>query len=239
MVLPQEDMPFTEDGITPDIILNPHCLPSRMTIAQLVECVLGKSCCFSGEVADGTPFDESFDIEHFKKILRDHGYTDHGKETLYHGHTGRKMEAQIFIGPTYYQRLKHMVADKQHARATGPIQILTRQPVEGRARDGGLRFGEMEKDAILSHGASNFLCERLHRQSDPYEIWVCDHCGTFGNLENKKDPKDDESKPDQYFCYNCEKSDVSVVKIPYACKLLFQEMMSMMIHPRIKTRNSQ
>ena len=143
----------------------------------------------------------------------------------YNGFTGKKLEAAIFIGPTYYQRLKHMVEDKIHSRSKGPIQNLTRQPVEGRARDGGLRFGEMEKDCVISHGAANFLKERMYYQSDPYRIHVCDKCGlmAIADLENNK-----------FYCKKCDDCiNISQVQIPYACKLLFQELTAMGIGPRI------
>jgi DNA-directed RNA polymerase II subunit RPB2 len=139
----QEDMPFSADGITPDIIINPHAIPSRMTIGHLVECLLSKLSTLTGSEGDATPFTE-LTVESVSKLLRQKGFQSRGLEVMYHGHTGRKLQAQIYFGPTYYQRLKHMVGDKIHARARGPLQILTRQPVEGRSRDGGLRFGEME-----------------------------------------------------------------------------------------------
>lgn len=152
----QEDMPFTADGITPDIIINPHAIPSRMTIGHMIECLLGKVSALTGEEGDATPFTD-VTVEAISNLLSQCGYQQRGFEVMYNGHTGRKLAAQIFLGPTYYQRLKHMVDDKIHARARGPVQILTRQPVEGRSRDGGLRFGEMERDCMISHGASQFL----------------------------------------------------------------------------------
>lgn len=152
----QEDMPFTAEGITPDIIINPHAIPSRMTIGHMVECLLGKVSSLTGEEGDATPFTD-VTVEAISNLLKSCGYQQRGLEVMYNGHTGRKLNAQIFLGPTYYQRLKHMVDDKIHARARGPVQILTRQPVEGRSRDGGLRFGEMERDCMISHGASQFL----------------------------------------------------------------------------------
>ena len=152
-------MPFTSEGIVPDIIINPHAIPSRMTIAHLIECQLSKVASLRGFEGDATPFTD-VTVDSVSSLLRQSGYQSRGFEVMYNGHTGRKLVAQVFLGPTYYQRLRHMVDDKIHARARGPVQILTRQPVEGRARDGGLRFGEMERDCMISHGASAFLKER-------------------------------------------------------------------------------
>ena len=172
----QEDMPFTREGIVPDLIINPHAIPSRMTIAHLIECQLSKVATLRGDEGDATPFTK-VTVTNVSNILRSMGYQSRGFEVMYNGHTGRKLVAQIFLGPTYYQRLRHMVDDKIHSRARGPTQILTRQPVEGRARDGGLRFGEMERDCMIAHGASNFLKERLFDVSDPFRVHVCDICG--------------------------------------------------------------
>ena len=152
----QEDMPFTVDGITPDLIINPHAIPSRMTIGHLIECLLSKLGTLAGNEGDATPFSD-VTVETISEKLKEEGYHSRGLEVMYNGHTGRKLQAQVYLGPTYYQRLKHMVDDKIHSRNRGPVQILTRQPVEGRARDGGLRFGEMERDCMLSHGVAAFL----------------------------------------------------------------------------------
>ena len=159
----QEDMPFTAEGITPDIIVNPHAIPSRMTIGHLVECLMGKVASGMGTEGDATPFTD-VTVEEIANALHKCGYQRHGNERMYNGHTGRSLPAMIFLGPTYYQRLKHMVDDKIHSRGRGPTQILTRQPMEGRSRDGGLRFGEMERDCIISHGSASFLKERLFEQ---------------------------------------------------------------------------
>lgn len=172
----QEDMPFTSEGIVPDLIINPHAIPSRMTIAHLIECQLSKVSSLRGYEGDATPFTE-VTVDSVSRLLREHGYQSRGFEVMYNGHTGRKLVAQVFLGPTYYQRLRHMVDDKIHARARGPLQIMTRQPVEGRARDGGLRFGEMERDCMISHGASAFLKERLFEVSDAFRVHICDICG--------------------------------------------------------------
>lgn len=152
----QEDMPFSAEGVTPDLIINPHAIPSRMTIGHLVECLLGKVSTLTGNEGDATPFTD-VTVEAISQALKAQNYQQRGFEVMYNGHTGRKLAAQVYLGPTYYQRLKHMVDDKIHSRARGPLQILTRQPVEGRSRDGGLRFGEMERDCMISHGVAQFL----------------------------------------------------------------------------------
>ncbi|XP_039830932.1 DNA-directed RNA polymerase II subunit RPB2-like isoform X2 [Panicum virgatum] len=228
MTYTQEDMPWTIEGITPDIIVNPHAIPSRMTIGQLIECIMGKVAAHMGKEGDATPFTD-VTVDNISKALHKCGYQMRGFETMYNGHTGRKLTAMIFLGPTYYQRLKHMVDDKIHSRGRGPVQILTRQPAEGRSRDGGLRFGEMERDCMIAHGAAFFLKERLFDQSDAYRVHVCEKCGLIAIANLKKN---------SFECRGCKnKTDIVQVHIPYACKLLFQELMAMAIAPRMLTHD--
>ena len=225
MTYRQEDMPFTMEGITPDIIVNPHAIPSRMTIGHLIECLSSKTAAISGREGDSTPFSEKQQVNEIWEHLHKLGYQKYGNETVFNGFTGRKVDMLIFFGPTYYQRLKHMVEDKIFSRARGPVQILTRQPTEGRARSGGLRFGEMERDCMISHGAAFFLKERLMNVSDKYRVHVCKTCGLFAEAD---------VDAQNFNCHLC-KDSAGIVQcyIPYACKLLFQELMAMHIAPRI------
>jgi DNA-directed RNA polymerase II subunit RPB2 len=196
----------------------------------LIECLLGKLSTMTGEEGDATPFTD-VSAEEIQKALHKFGYQRYGNEVMYSGHTGVPLKAKIFMGPTYYQRLKHMVDDKIHSRSRGPVTMLTRQPMEGRARDGGLRMGEMERDCLISHGTANFLRDRLFVNSDAYRVHVCDSCGYFctANLKNQtfecRHPACKTSTP-----------TFSQIHIPYACKLLFQELMSMSIAPRLFVR---
>jgi DNA-directed RNA polymerase II subunit RPB2 len=235
ILLHATDMPFTESGIQPDIIINPCCIPSRMTIGQLFESVFSKVAALRGEMIDATPFN-NFDFNKITDELKSYGFNEHGYEHLYCGMTGKKILSKIFIGPTFYLRLKHMVQDKIHSRATGPRQRLTRQPPEGRARDGGLRFGEMERDAMISHGCSLFLKERLVDNSDIYTCYVCSKCGLIASKKLDKDI---------YICRACSKLPeyqdnvpyANKVVMPYAFKLLVQELMAINILPRIQVKD--
>lgn len=226
----REDMPFSSEGIVPDLIINPHAIPSRMTVAHLIECLLSKVSALSGLEGDASPFTD-VTVDAISNLLRENGYQSRGFEVMYNGHTGKKMMAQIFFGPTYYQRLRHMVDDKIHARARGPVQILTRQPVEGRSRDGGLRFGEMERDCMIAHGAASFMKERLMEASDAFRVHICGVCGLMSVIA--------KLKHNQFECRGCKnKIDIYQIHIPYAAKLLFQELMAMNIAPRLYTDRS-
>lgn len=224
MLYRQEDMPFTEEGITPDIIVNPHAIPSRMTVGHLIECLFGKVLTFSGQEGEGTAFTGAT-VDKLGRQLHKLGYQRSGNEVMFNGHTGRRLEAQIFLGPTYYQRLKHMVDDKIHSRARGPVTMLTRQPMEGRSKEGGLRFGEMERDCIIAHGTANLLQERLFLNSDAYRVHVCELCGliAIADLQTMS-----------FHCKSCNSRKVSQIFLPYACKLMFQELMAMQIAPRLR-----
>ena len=225
-IIPEEDMPFTACGIRPDIILNPHAIPSRMTIAHLKETLMTKVLVQLGLFGDGTSFGE-LDVKLVCDELIKLGYEGHGNELLYNGLTGEQHECSIFMGPIFYQRLKHMVNDKQHSRSIGPMVNLTRQPAEGRSRDGGLRFGEMERDAMISHGASRFTRGRMYDASDKYHVYSCNKCGMIATYNDEMHI---------HICRTCEnRVDFSYVEIPYACKLLFQELMTMNIAPRLIT----
>ena len=225
-IIPECDMPFTKDGVRPDIIINPHAIPSRMTIGQLKETLLGKVLVQLGLFGDGTSFGD-FDIKDICKELLKVGYESNGNELLYNGLTGEQHECSVFMGPVFYQRLKHMVNDKTHSRSIGPMVNLTRQPAEGRSRDGGLRFGEMERDAMISHGASRFTRGRMYDVSDKYSVFICKKCGLIASYNDKMNI---------HHCRTCDnRTDFAYVQIPYSCKLLFQELNTMNVVPRFIT----
>ena len=235
-IIPECDMPFTKNGLRPDIILNPHAIPSRMTIAQLAETLLGKVLLELGMFGDGTSFGE-MDVYTIINELKRCGYESHGNEILYDGCTGEQLETDIFIGPVYYQRLKHMVNDKEHSRAMGPMVNLTRQPAEGRSRDGGFRIGEMERDVMIAHGMTKFCRERMYTVSDKYAVHVCKKCGMIATYNNG-DFGPMRAKPEMvvHHCKTCNNStDFAYVEIPYAYKLMSQELQAINIVPRIIT----
>ncbi|HEW93381.1 DNA-directed RNA polymerase subunit B [Candidatus Geothermarchaeota archaeon] len=224
LLAPPEDMPYTADGIIPDLLINPHAFPSRMTVGQFLESIAGKYGALAGRFVDGTPF-ISYDYEDLGKLLKSMGFEPMGTEVMYDGRTGKKFKADIFVGIVYYQKLHHMVADKMHARARGPVQILTRQPTEGRSRDGGLRIGDMEKDVFVAYGASSIIKERLLDASDRTTIFVCTKCGLEGyyDARNRK-----------LVCpVHGPDAPLVPVNVSYAFKLLLDELKSMAIYPRI------
>jgi DNA-directed RNA polymerase II subunit RPB2 len=235
-IIPEEDMPFTKDGLRPDIILNPHAIPSRMTIAQLKETILGKVLIELGMFGDGTSFGD-LDVGTICRELQKLGYESYGNEIMYNGMTGEQMEMSIFIGPVFYQRLKHMVNDKQHSRSIGPMVNLTRQPAEGRSRDGGFRIGEMERDVMLAHGMSKFCRERLYEVSDKYSMNVCKKCGMIASYnDGTKNKKYTTSDFTIHLCKTCENTtEFAQVNVPYSYKLLSQELQTINIVPRIIT----
>lgn len=226
MILEHENMPFTKDGIVPDLIINPHAFPTRMTMGHLLETVFAKLCCLDGCIGDGTVF-IPFDKDKVFDGLNTHGLDKHGNEVMYDGRTGNQIETDIFIGPIFYYRLKHMVDDKVQSRGSGPDvkrTQLTHQPTEGRSAGGGLRIGEMERDVLIGHGMANFLKESMMEKSDKYRWMACRHCGTiarFNPLLNMAS------------CGGCGLEDVAVVDTPYTLKLLIQEFECMGVQMRI------
>lgn len=235
-IIPEEDMPFTKDGIRPDIIINPHAIPSRMTIGQLKETLLGKVLIELGLFGDGTSFG-NLDIKTIAQKLQKLGYESYGNELLYNGLTGEQLETNIFIGPVFYQRLKHMVNDKQHSRSIGPMVNLTRQPAEGRSRDGGFRIGEMERDVMIAHGMSKFCRERLYDVSDKYSVHVCKKCGIIASYnDGNKNKTYAGADFTIHLCKNCNNTtSFAKVEIPYAYKLMAQELQTINVVPRLIT----
>ena len=222
-----EDLPYTEQGISPDVLINPHAFPSRMTVGMMMESVTGKAAAVRGKQFDGSAFvGEKMDV--VKEILDKAGFKYSGKEKMYDGRTGKSFLVDVFIGVVYYQKLHHMVSAKIHARARGQVQMLTKQPTEGRARGGGLRFGEMERDCLIAYGASMLLKDRLLDESDKTEVLVCEKCGLTGFHDARKR---------KFVCAQCgDTAPISSVSVAYAFKLLLQEILSLNIAPRLKLK---
>mgnify|MGYP004449579611 FL=1 len=219
-----EDLPYTADGISPDVLINPHAFPSRMTVGMMMESITGKAAAIRGKKVDASAF-VGEKMDDVKDVMENAGFEYSGKEIMYDGKTGKQFPVEVFIGVVYYQKLHHMVADKIHARARGQVQMLTKQPTEGRARGGGLRFGEMERDCIIAYGASMILKDRLLDESDKADIFVCERCGLVAYHDVKQR---------RFYCRVCvDKGKVSSVSVAYAFKLLLQEMSSLAIAPRL------
>jgi DNA-directed RNA polymerase II subunit RPB2 len=252
LVIPEKDMPFTKDGLKPDLIINPHALPTRQTIGHLVECLIGKVCTMYGGFSDCTAFNnEGSKAATYGRLLPEVGFHSSGHDILYNGMTGEQIETEIFIGPNYYMRLKHMVKDKINYRALGPRTALTKQPVSGRANDGGLRIGEMERDSVLGHGISEFLRESMMERGDEYQMVVCNTTGTLAVYNRARDlfmsPMADG--PLRFFRSETGKGFAldtmtkygrrfSVVSVPYSLKLLIQELAAINVQLRIITEDN-
>lgn len=235
MTYRQEDMPYTASGMTPDLIINPHAIPSRMTIGHVIETITGKVRCSSGKVYDADAFVNGHDtVKMITDALHAEGFERNGNETLYCPFTGSKLTSKIFMGPICYQKLKHMITDKIHARSTGRNLQLTRQPTEGRGNHGGLRFGEMERDAMLAHGTPFFLKGRLFLDSDPFKVIVCGNCGFFLDVKINTST----TVKLRWRCKVCKKHTLArEFPMPYASKLLFQELLAAGITPRFVCEN--
>ncbi len=226
LIVPESDMPFSASGIVPDLIFSPHGIPSRMTISHLIELIGGKTGALRGSPIKGTTFDSESEKD-IRKELAELGFNEAGTETMFNGMTGEMYEAKIYVGNMYYLKLKHMVANKIHSRARGPIQLLTRQPTEGRAKEGGLRLGEMEKDTFVAHGASLLLKERF--DSDKTVVPVCESCGIIAIYDSYKDKR---------YCPVCgENVEINDIEVSYAFKLILDEFKSLCIYPKIKLRS--
>ena len=225
-VAKEEDMPFSVNGLKPDLILNPHSIPARMTVGHLVEMLAGTAACASGKEVDGTAYSGS-SVEDLKKILTDNGFSPTGTETFYDGLTGKKVVGEVFTGQISYRRLYHFVSHKMQARSRGPVQMLTRQPTEGMEKEGGLKFGEMETDCLIGYGATMLLNEKLLDDSDKIVVPVCKRCGIVAVSDNVQK---------KTYCNMCNKSEIAKVAMPYAFKIFMDELRALMIYPRLSVK---
>jgi DNA-directed RNA polymerase subunit B' len=227
LIVPQIDMPFAANGIVPDVLFSPNGIPSRMTISHVLELLAGKVAALSGRYIDGTTFDSEKESD-LRTELLSHGFSDDGTEILYNGVTGQQLTTRVFVGSIYYMKLKHMVSKKLQSRARGPIQLLTRQPTEGRAKEGGLRLGEMEKDTLVAHGASMLLKERF--DSDKTVVPVAESAGIVATEEEL-------AKKGYDMGGDVEQDTVSYIEVSYAFKLLLDEFKSLGIYPKLELKN--